>query len=212
MSPLSVTSTMNGMWLTLISPHPPISISQQRFPGSQPVSFAAKDLDKLEAQEYVPFSLSVSSATVLLHITVTGLPRNQTASVSFSSYMPIPLPATKCSTLCVRSHSPVPQLHTSPSCHRPQIDRHNSYRQLTGLYFPHHADPRNPLRDTIVDGELVIDVDPHTKQVRHFLLATSHASAQYAPLWLSLVFLSPCLYRKPCVILPSTALSLTNRT
>ncbi len=46
-----------------------------------------------------------------------------------------------------------------------QIDRHNTYRQLTGLYFPHHEDPRMPLRNTLVDGELVIDVDPRTKQV-----------------------------------------------
>ncbi|THH30347.1 hypothetical protein EUX98_g3822 [Antrodiella citrinella] len=44
------------------------------------------------------------------------------------------------------------------------IDRHNSYRQLTGLFFPHHADPLKPLRNTIVDGELVVDVDPLTKQ------------------------------------------------
>ncbi|KAJ3556416.1 hypothetical protein NP233_g11983 [Leucocoprinus birnbaumii] len=44
------------------------------------------------------------------------------------------------------------------------IDRHNSYRQLTGLYFPHHENPRNPLMDTLVDGELVIDVDPRTQQ------------------------------------------------
>ncbi|KAF8643837.1 hypothetical protein AX16_008854 [Volvariella volvacea WC 439] len=43
------------------------------------------------------------------------------------------------------------------------IDRHNTYRQLDGLFFPHHEDPRRPLRNTIVDGELVIDVDPRTK-------------------------------------------------
>lgn len=47
-----------------------------------------------------------------------------------------------------------------------QIDRHNTYRQLSGLYFPHHENPVKPLLDTLVDGELVIDVDPITKQVR----------------------------------------------
>ena len=46
-----------------------------------------------------------------------------------------------------------------------QIDRHNSYRLLNGLYFPHHENPKMPLRNTIVDGELVIDVDPQTQQV-----------------------------------------------
>jgi mRNA guanylyltransferase len=46
-----------------------------------------------------------------------------------------------------------------------QIDRHNTYRQLNGLFFPHHDNPMNPLRNTLIDGELVIDIDPHTNQV-----------------------------------------------
>ncbi|RDB22263.1 mRNA-capping enzyme subunit alpha [Hypsizygus marmoreus] len=44
------------------------------------------------------------------------------------------------------------------------IDRHNTYRQLSGIFFPHHADPMMPLRNTLIDGELVIDVDPRTKK------------------------------------------------
>ena len=48
---------------------------------------------------------------------------------------------------------------------RAQIDRHNTYRQLNGLYFPHHEDPRMPLRSSIVDGELVMDIDRRTHQV-----------------------------------------------
>ncbi|KAI0072782.1 mRNA capping enzyme [Panus rudis PR-1116 ss-1] len=51
------------------------------------------------------------------------------------------------------------------------IDRHNSYRQLTGLYFPHWEHPTMPLRNTLVDGELVIDVDPVTKQEKLRFLA-----------------------------------------
>ncbi|KAF9500516.1 mRNA capping enzyme [Pleurotus eryngii] len=51
------------------------------------------------------------------------------------------------------------------------IDRHNSYRQLNGLYFPHFEDPRKPLRDTLVDGELVLDYDPQTRQETLRLLA-----------------------------------------
>ncbi|KAK7693769.1 hypothetical protein QCA50_003341 [Cerrena zonata] len=44
------------------------------------------------------------------------------------------------------------------------IDRHNQYRLLNGLFFPHYETPANPLRNTLVDGELVIDIDPKTKQ------------------------------------------------
>ncbi|KAF7778533.1 hypothetical protein Agabi119p4_2878 [Agaricus bisporus var. burnettii] len=44
------------------------------------------------------------------------------------------------------------------------IDRHNAYRELRGLYFPHHENPMHPLMNTLVDGELVIDVDPVTKK------------------------------------------------
>ncbi|TDL27406.1 mRNA capping enzyme, alpha subunit [Rickenella mellea] len=44
------------------------------------------------------------------------------------------------------------------------LDRLNHYRLQTGLYFPHHENPRMPLRSTVLDGELVIDVDPRTKQ------------------------------------------------
>lgn len=51
-----------------------------------------------------------------------------------------------------------------------EIDRHNTYRELNGFYFPHFEDPRKPLRSTIVDGELVIDVDPRTRQVCTFSL------------------------------------------
>jgi hypothetical protein len=50
-----------------------------------------------------------------------------------------------------------------------QIDRHNTYRELSGLYFPHHENPVHPLRSTIADGELVVDVDPSTKRVRFAL-------------------------------------------
>ncbi|KAJ3509294.1 hypothetical protein NLJ89_g5292 [Agrocybe chaxingu] len=51
------------------------------------------------------------------------------------------------------------------------IDRHNTYRQLSGLFFPHHENPVHPLRNTLVDGELVIDVDPRTKREQMRFLA-----------------------------------------
>ena len=45
-----------------------------------------------------------------------------------------------------------------------QLDRHNNYYQLDGFYFPHHEDPRLPLKNSLVDGELVVDVDPQTQR------------------------------------------------
>lgn len=38
------------------------------------------------------------------------------------------------------------------------------------MYFPHHEDPRRPLRNSIIDGELVIDTDSRTKQVCLFII------------------------------------------
>ena len=49
-----------------------------------------------------------------------------------------------------------------------QIDRHNTYREIDGFCFPHHEDPRRNLRNSLVDGELVLDTDPKTGQVRPF--------------------------------------------
>ncbi|RDX56478.1 mRNA capping enzyme, alpha subunit [Lentinus brumalis] len=99
-------------------------LDHERFPGSQPVSFAAKDLAKLEAEDYWVAEKSDGIRVLLLVQT-------DTATNDQMVYL---------------------------------IDRHNTYRALTGLYFPHHEDPRMPLRNTLVDGELVIDVDPRTKQ------------------------------------------------
>jgi len=47
-----------------------------------------------------------------------------------------------------------------------QLDRHNNYYQLDGFYFPHHEIPRLPLKNSVIDGELVLDVDPQTKKAR----------------------------------------------
>ncbi|KAJ2923997.1 hypothetical protein H1R20_g13094, partial [Candolleomyces eurysporus] len=44
------------------------------------------------------------------------------------------------------------------------IDRHNSYREITGFCFPHHEDPRQNLRNSLIDGELVLDTDRKTGQ------------------------------------------------
>ena len=44
---------------------------------------------------------------------------------------------------------------------------------VSGYYFPFNEDRRRPLGDTILDGELVIDVDPKTQQVEYGLLRLS---------------------------------------
>ncbi|KAJ7284066.1 mRNA capping enzyme [Mycena rebaudengoi] len=51
------------------------------------------------------------------------------------------------------------------------IDRHNRYRMLKGLFFPHPENAQMPLLNTLVDGELVLDVDPETKLVTLRFLA-----------------------------------------
>ena len=57
------------------------------------------------------------------------------------------------------------------TCDHAKIDRHNAYREISGLYFTHHENPMMPLRNSLVDGELVIDVDPRTRQV--FIFTTT---------------------------------------
>ncbi|KAI0636710.1 mRNA capping enzyme, catalytic domain-containing protein [Trametes polyzona] len=99
-------------------------LDHERFPGSQPVSFGAKDLEKLEAHDFWVAEKS-DGVRVLLFV------HTDINTMDQMVYL---------------------------------IDRHNTYRQLNGLYFPHHEDPRRPLRSSIVDGELVLDLDPRTKQ------------------------------------------------
>ncbi|TFK63235.1 mRNA capping enzyme, alpha subunit [Pluteus cervinus] len=98
-------------------------LEHHRFPGSQPVSFSQRDLEKLEKQDF--WVCEKSDGIRVLCLISTDL-RSEAQNI----YL---------------------------------IDRHNEYRQLSGLFFPHHENPRKPLRNSIIDGELVIDVDPRTK-------------------------------------------------
>ncbi|KAH8117391.1 mRNA capping enzyme, alpha subunit [Phellopilus nigrolimitatus] len=101
-----------------------------KFPGSQPVSFAQRDLARLENEDYWVCEKSDGVRVLFFVHTVD----NDSQMV----YL---------------------------------IDRHNQYRLLNGFFFPHHENPRVPLRSTIVDGELVIDTDPRTRQDTLRLLA-----------------------------------------
>ncbi|KDQ60776.1 hypothetical protein JAAARDRAFT_172973 [Jaapia argillacea MUCL 33604] len=106
-------------------------MDHERFPGSQPVSFGTKDLDKLESQDY--WVCEKSDGVRVLMLIQTDLDTNAQAVFL--------------------------------------IDRHNTYRVQTGLFFPHHENPMMPLRNTILDGELVLDEDPATHQVTLRFLA-----------------------------------------
>lgn len=51
------------------------------------------------------------------------------------------------------------------------IDRKNVYRyQQQGFFFPHYEDKTRPMRDCVLDGELVLDNDPTHGQVLRFLV------------------------------------------
>ncbi|KAF8809031.1 mRNA guanylyltransferase [Phlegmacium glaucopus] len=106
-------------------------LENDRFPGSQPVSFGVKDLTKLENQDY--WVCEKSDGIRVLFLVATDL-----------------------QTKAQRTYI---------------IDRHNTYREILGLYFPHHENPMMPLRNSLVDGELVIDVDPRTRQEKTRFLA-----------------------------------------
>ncbi|KAJ4487738.1 mRNA guanylyltransferase [Lentinula aciculospora] len=97
-------------------------LENERFPGSQPVSFGTRDLLKLESQD---FWVCEKSDGVRVLMFVLFDQRGQRVFL---------------------------------------IDRHNTYREVIGLFFPHHENPMNSLRNTLVDGELVIDVDPRTRR------------------------------------------------
>ncbi|KAG5649639.1 hypothetical protein H0H81_002738 [Sphagnurus paluster] len=106
-------------------------MDRPRFPGSQPVSFSVRDLDKLERADY--WVCEKSDGVRVLFLIQTDF-----SSGDQTLYL---------------------------------IDRHNTYHELTGIFFPHHENPRNPLRNTLVDGELVRDIDPKTKVATLRLLA-----------------------------------------
>ncbi|KAG6817791.1 hypothetical protein H0H87_003199 [Tephrocybe sp. NHM501043] len=99
-------------------------MDRPRFPGSQPVSFGMRDLEKLERADY--WVCEKSDGVRVLFLINTNL-----VSGDQSLYL---------------------------------IDRHNTYHMLSGIFFPHHENPMVALRDTLIDGELVIDVDPRTKE------------------------------------------------
>ncbi|EAU88637.1 mRNA guanylyltransferase [Coprinopsis cinerea okayama7 len=107
-------------------------LDHERFPGSQPVSFSSKDLQKLESHDFWVCEKSDGIRVLFLVVLTPDQPDEQVVFL---------------------------------------IDRHNTYRQILGFVFPHHENPRNLLRNTLIDGELVLDVDPVTKKETMCFLA-----------------------------------------
>ncbi|KAI0306613.1 mRNA capping enzyme [Multifurca ochricompacta] len=99
-------------------------LNHDRFPGSQPVSFSTRDLERLEHENY--WVCEKSDGVRVLLVILTNLETSE-------------------QIVCI-------------------VDRHNAYREISGLFFPHYEHPERPLRSTVIDAELVIDVDPRTKR------------------------------------------------
>lgn len=53
-----------------------------------------------------------------------------------------------------------------------QLDRHNNRRRLEGFYLPHYEGPRLPLKNSLLDGESVLDVDPQHKGRVNLILSS----------------------------------------
>ncbi|KAG6829641.1 hypothetical protein H0H92_003974 [Tricholoma furcatifolium] len=139
-------------------------MDRPRFPGSQPVSFGIRDLDKLESAECV-LCIDGDSAWSLYRDSYWVCEKSDGVRVLFLI-----------NTNLVTGEQ---ALYL--------IDRHYTFHQLGGIFFPHHENPMMPLRDTLIDGELVIDVDPHTKaQTLRFLafdcLVVDEANVMSRPL------------------------------
>jgi hypothetical protein len=126
---------------------------------------------------------------ILCFASVTGSARRVMVYACYSSSSPTLIRMNKLRSWCVSPFHSI-SYNTDSHSHSPlrlQIDRHNDYRELQGFFFPHHERPEMPLRSSLLDGELVVDVDPKTKQVR-----TIHSPLRPI-LGKRLTFLSECL-------------------
>lgn len=61
----------------------------------------------------------------------------------------------------------------------PQIDRKQRFFRIRDIHFPHWERPEDPLSESILDGELVIDIDPKTGQVCHLTCPRSSPCTFY---------------------------------
>ncbi|KAG0147952.1 hypothetical protein CROQUDRAFT_42075 [Cronartium quercuum f. sp. fusiforme G11] len=112
----------------------------QRFPGSQPVSFTHESLDLLESED---FWVCEKSDGVRVMALIVMAHNNNT-------------------------------FNGGPGDDGKQevyfINRRDEFFLVDQVCFPHYEDQNRYLKDSIIDGELVIDVEPQTGQHLRFLV------------------------------------------
>lgn len=118
------------------------NLNSARFPGSQPVSFSSTSLELLESLDFWVCEKS-DGVRILVFIVMNGMSGKQEVwLVSFQT-----------------------SLSGGHGLMSKQIDRKQRYFKVEDLHFPHWERKDDPLTDTILDGELVIDIDPETGTV-----------------------------------------------
>ena len=123
------------------------SLSHSSFPGAQPVSFTSDSLELLQSKDFWVCEKS-DGVRVLMLILWNQLNQDQDVFFVRASTLPYVF-----GLLCYA---------TRESDRSRQVDRKQRYFQIRGLVFPHWEDASTVLVDTLIDGELVMDVDPKT--------------------------------------------------
>lgn len=138
------------------------ALTMHSFPGSQPVSFEHSSLELLEQEKCA----LLPSHSAYIDVKCSFWVCEKSDGVRVLVFIVTPGDGMQ-EVYLVRS---------SPSafvCQEglrgAQIDRKDDFYQVGGFYFPHWLDPKNGLSNTLLDGELVIDVDRKTGQVRSAL-------------------------------------------
>ena len=150
-----------------------------KFPGAQPVSMTVKSLEMLEKMDFWVCEKS-DGVRVLVLIVMNGMSGSQEVwlvSLRSTCFQAVELRRGSC-----------------------QIDRKQRYYNVENLHFPHWEDADTPLTDTILDGELVTDVDPATGIV------------SWLDAWVQCFIERWLTGRRVCVCTRSTAWCFTGRT
>ena len=108
-----------------------------RFPGSQPISFTSEHLELLEQRDFWVCEKSDGLRVLLFTVMNQGNGNQEAWLVSHAEH-------------CLRW----------TTTYFIQVDRKHQFYNITSLPYMGDKSP-----DTVIDGELIIDTDPDTKQV-----------------------------------------------